>query len=98
MKINIELPVVTQCTIDKCAYNIDNKCHAKAITIGDGASPGCDTLFSGSEHIKAKSIQAGVGACKVDSCVFNNDLECTADGISVGLMNKNVQCLTYTMR
>jgi hypothetical protein len=96
MKMTIDIPVVSACTIEECAYNTDNHCHARAITIGDGDVPHCDTLFCGAEHIHATSIQAGVGACKVGDCSFNNDLECTADNISVGLDGDSVKCLTYT--
>ena len=98
MKIMIELPVVGKCTVAECAYNTDDSCHARAITIGDGAIPHCDTLFCGSGHIQATNIQAGVGACKVNSCSFNEDLECTAERITVGLVEENVECLTYVAR
>lgn len=98
MKITIQLPAVTECTIAECSYNMENKCHAKAITIGDGNIPSCDTLFRGSQTIHTKNIQAGVGACKVSSCSFNDDLECSADSITVGLLKDKVNCLTYTMR
>jgi hypothetical protein len=98
MEINIELPVVGECTIAECAYNTDNRCHARAITIGGGASPNCDTLICGSGHIHATYIQAGVGACKVSSCSFNEDLECTAETISVGPVGENAECLTYMAR
>jgi hypothetical protein len=98
MKITIELPAVGECSVAECAYNTDNRCHARAITIGDGITPNCDTLFCGSGHIHATNVQAGVGACKVGSCGFNNDLECTAGSITVGLVDENVECLTYMMR
>lgn len=98
MNITIEMPVVGECSIAECAYNTGNRCQARAITIGDGLSPNCDTLFCGSGHIHATKIQAGVGACKVDSCSFNDDLECTAEMITVGRVDENVECLTYSMR
>ena len=98
MKITIELPVVGKCTVRECAYNSAARCHARAITIGDGTMPHCDTLFRNSGHIHATNIQAGVGACKVSSCSFNEDLECTADSITVGIVDENVECLTYLIR
>lgn len=45
MKITIDIPLVNECAISDCAYNMDDMCHAKAITIGDGMHPGCDTSF-----------------------------------------------------
>lgn len=98
MKINIEVPAVTQCEVEECSYNVQQKCHAKAITIGDGDSPHCDTLFCGAPAVNGTSIQAGVGACKVSSCSYNEDLECSAESIRVGLLDDSVNCLTYAMR
>lgn len=96
MNINIDMPMVEKCNIEDCSYNADNICHAKAITIGDGESPLCDTLFCGSKTIPVTSLQAGVGACKVSACSFNNDLECSAESISIGLQDDNAGCMTYT--
>ena len=98
MKMTIDIPVVDSCAIAECAYNRDQHCHARAITIGDGQTPACDTLFCGAEPVRAQDIQAGVGACKVSSCSFNDDLECAADRISIGIKGDSVNCLTYTMR
>jgi hypothetical protein len=98
MKMTIDIPAVGECTVSECAYNKESMCHAKAITVGDGDTPHCDTLFCGSEHVRSDDIEAGVGACKVSSCSLNDDLECTADRISVGLKDDSVECLTYTMR
>ena len=97
MKMTIEMPQVNGCTVSECAYNLNDKCHARAITIGDGVHPGCDTAFLRSPaHTHDKKRIAGVGACKVVGCSFNNDLECTADSISVGLVNKQINCMTYS--
>ncbi len=95
MKMTIDMPFVETCTISDCAYNKDDKCHARAITIGDGIHPGCDTSFLGSpSHTRANSL-AGVGACKVSGCSYNNDLECSADSITVSMKNDSIQCMTY---
>ncbi|WP_425338428.1 DUF1540 domain-containing protein [Thiorhodococcus minor] len=76
------MPAVCQCGAAGCAYNVDESCHAKAITIGDGVHPSCDTCLNDSAGQTHRQIHAGVGACKVMSCSFNDDLACTADHIA----------------
>ncbi len=98
MKITIEIPAVTECSITECSYNAGHACHAKAITIGDGVHPGCDTFLFMSTHVREKERHAGVGACKVTTCRFNEDLECSADAISVGRLAAGVSCLNYVPR
>lgn len=98
MMITIDVPIVTECSITDCAYNLEDMCHAKAITIGNSGCPCCDTMISGSQHVNAKDIQAGVGACKSSNCSFNSDMECTADSIIVGMNQGNVSCMTFSMR
>jgi len=97
-QISIEMPEVAQCSINECAYNSDNCCHARAITIGDGIHPGCDTFLGTGAHSKAKQRNAGVGACKVSACQYNDDYECMADQITVGHASNSVCCLTYCRR
>lgn len=64
----LEPPLVSVCEVSDCAYNLGSNCHARAITIGNGAHPGCDTFFSESHHIRKGEQIAGIGACKVASC------------------------------
>lgn len=90
-----DMPEVAECQIRQCAYNVSNGCHARAITIGDGVHPGCDTYFKSSVHASDANMQAGVGACKVANCVHNDDFECQAQNIRVGNRGKTVECLTY---
>ena len=45
-KFSIEMPQVNQCEVTKCAYNVKNMCHARAITVGDGINAMCDTFFN----------------------------------------------------
>jgi hypothetical protein len=97
MRITIEMPIVEQCTVTDCAYNVERTCHARAITVGDGLHPGCDTFFRTSGHTH-QGQRAGVGACKVTGCTFNDDFECMAESISVGRDGDDVHCLTYTAR
>jgi len=95
MKMTIDMPYVDSCTVSDCGYNKDDKCHARAITIGDGVHPGCDTAFLGSSRHTRANNTAGVGACKVTGCAFNNDLECSADSITVSMQDNSVQCMTF---
>ena len=98
MEIMVEMPVVDACSVTDCAYNSDAHCHAKAITIGDGIHPGCDTfLDSGAGHTH-RNATAGVGACKVKGCKHNADFECMATSIEVGMHANSVDCLTYDAR
>ncbi|KUJ82464.1 DUF1540 domain-containing protein [Microbulbifer flavimaris] len=93
MIIATDMPEVAQCAISQCAYNTDNNCHARAITIGHGDIPGCDTYFNNSKHTRSNR-SAGVGACKVSACDHNEDFECCADSINVGEQGGEVRCMT----
>jgi hypothetical protein len=98
-QISIEMPIVSECSIGECAYNANNACHARAITVGDSAvHPGCDTFLNSAPHSRARQITAGVGACKATSCRYNDDYECTTDKISVGHASSSICCLTYQNR
>ena len=97
-QLTIEMPVVAQCLVEECAYNADNRCHARAITVGDGAHARCDTLLTDGHHVKEKKRVAGVGACKVAACRYNEDYECIAEQITVGGISGAVRCLNYRHR
>jgi hypothetical protein len=98
-QISVEMPIVSECSIGECAYNANNACHARAITVGDTAvHPGCDTFLDSTPHSRARQITAGVGACKATSCRYNDDYECTTDKISVGHASSSICCLTYQNR
>ena len=94
-KMLVQMPLVSECEITNCGYNVKKKCHAKAITIGDDMNPGCDTYFNNDYHIRNKDNTAGVGACKVNTCLYNIDYECTAEKIIVGMKGKKTNCLTF---
>ncbi|MEK6624451.1 MAG: DUF1540 domain-containing protein [Bdellovibrionota bacterium] len=94
-KLTIEMPLVSQCVVNSCAYNVNSGCHAKAITIGDASNPNCDTFLSSTTHCKEKMRNAGIGACKVSTCKYNDDLECKAEKVSVGFSGKATYCLTF---
>jgi hypothetical protein len=99
IQIAIEMPVVAECSIGECAYNANNACHARAITVGDSAvHPGCDTFLGAAPRSRASRTTAGVGACKATSCRYNDDYECVTDKISVGHASNSICCLTYQRR
>ena len=97
MKMTLEMPQVRQCAISECAYNTEQVCHAKAITIGDQILPMCDTVLKSSTHVAEKQM-AGVGSCKVSGCSHNEDFECQAQSISVDRSAADILCMTYENR
>lgn len=95
-KMTIEMPEVSMCGVEECAYNEGKKCCAHAITIGDLQNPRCDTFFNSKSQIHmACSMSAGVGACKVSSCAHNTALECTAAKIQVDHGRDPADCKTF---
>ncbi|MDT8385168.1 MAG: DUF1540 domain-containing protein [Gammaproteobacteria bacterium] len=98
MKMTIDMPVVKACSISECGYNRANKCHARAITIGGGTHPGCDTSYLGAPVRTTGNNTAGVGACKITGCTFNDDLECNSSNITVSMKNDSIQCMTFQVR
>lgn len=98
MKLTIVMPDVRACSVTECAYNGEGDCHARAITVGDGIHPACDTFCPSDTHVGAPSHPAGVGACKVSACVHNRDLECEAEAIQVDHHNAHADCITFEQR
>ncbi len=94
----MEMSIVTICEVDDCAYNMDSHCHTKAITIGDGTNPKCDTFCRSARKGGEAETIAGVGACKVSVCAYNANLECLAPGITVGYSEQEPDCMTFEMR
>ena len=97
-KICIEMPVVSACSATECAYNHDQACHARAITIGNGVHAGCDTFCQSTQHAKTGAGAAGIGACKMTGCSFNEGLECMAQSIQIGRVQNQVNCMTFSAR
>jgi len=97
-KQTIEMPLIEQCAATQCSYNISGACNARAITVGDGNHPQCDTFVAVSNHALKSPNRAGVGACKVASCRHNDDLECTAELIQIGRHAGHADCLTFASR
>ena len=98
MKFTIEMPDVSACSVLSCAYNVESSCRAKAITVGDGVHPGCDTFTRSRRHAPGDMPVAGVGACKVKGCRYNDDYECQASAIRVGRRLNVVECMTFAAR
>lgn len=92
----MDMPKVSKCDVQECAYNANSKCHALAITVGDGTHPRCDTFTTASSHGGDKAAVGKVGACKVELCEFNKSLECTARSIQVAHhMGTCADCQTF---
>lgn len=99
MRICIEMPTVDECDAIGCAYNVDRACHARAITIGHGVHPGCDTYVATGQHVPEDDREAaGVGACKVEVCRYNQNLECEAPSIRVEVRGDQGECGTFEKR
>ena len=98
MKQLVEMPGVNKCEAKECAYNLNQKCHARGITVGDAQQRHlCDTMWQDKGHTR-RAESAGVGACRQTSCKHNDDLECQADGINVKVVGTQAQCGTFTVR
>ena len=98
MRITIDMPSVEECDAIGCAYNVDRACHARAITVGHGVHPGCDTYVSLGSHVHDDEGAAGVGACKVAVCRHNDNLECNASSIRVVVHGDAGECGTFEKR
>ena len=99
MKFTIEMPDVSACGVGHCGYNVEGACHARAITVGDGLHPGCDTFTESVRHPPSDTPVAGVGACKVAVCKYNRELECEAHSIEVDVEEGGevAACMTFEL-
>ncbi len=95
--MTMKMPMISQCSMEDCAYNNDRKCHALAITVG-GSAPLCDTFLKSPQKGGDTDSVAGVGACKVSSCVYNSSLECSSENIQVGNHGDHAECDTFQER
>ncbi|MCP9999315.1 DUF1540 domain-containing protein [Streptomyces werraensis] len=94
----MQLPVISECEAEGCAYNHDHTCHAAAITVRDLDGPVCDTFMGADLEGGEPSTTGRVGACKMADCRHNSGLECHAPAISVGYEHEQVDCLTYARK
>lgn len=93
----MQMPKITNCNANECAYNKDNMCHAIGITIG-GPEPACDTFWNNNKKGGAMDMMGGVGACKVENCAFNQAFECSAKGIAVRTHTTHADCATFKQK
>lgn len=98
MKLFVLMPDVRECVVADCAYNNELRCHARALTIGDGAHAACDTYHPDPALRCNARAQAGVGACKVVGCEWNEDLACRARSVRVAYHQGHADCVTYSPR
>lgn len=91
----INMADVGGCDASACAYNAEKGCYARAVTIGDGVFPACDTFLGQSAHIGRGEQVAGVGACKIAGCKFNANFECQADAIVIATAGAPPACQTF---
>ena len=92
----LDLPQVTQCSVDGCSYNHDG-CHAAAVTIGGERSHASCATFIPLDHKGGLArVESHVGACQREECVHNESLECSAPSIHVGGAT-GAECLTYAV-
>lgn len=89
---------IQQCDAEECVYNIGNRCHALAITVGGEGDHMCDTFCCGRTKGGSPSAVGMIGACKSTQCKFNEDFECCADMVQVGHWGKEIDCLSYQSR
>jgi hypothetical protein len=68
---------VERCEVSRCAYNLDNQCHAIAITVGgDAAHPRCDTfkvascMFNKRLECNSPDIMVGYNRDEIDCLTF----------------------------
>ena len=94
-KLTLEMPIVGNCAISDCSYNVTGACGAHAVTIGDLNNPRCDTFFAAARHVPKPQASAGVGACKVSECRNNHEFECTADIVRIGRVKNEATCTTF---
>lgn len=106
-----KVPMVTLCDVLECGFNVDKKCRAAAIQVGDEPTalqerlgtqlqdPQCDTFTRRPGALfGAEDFHGQVGACKVDSCTHNAQLTCRADAIVVGMHASHADCQTFKLR
>lgn len=94
----IDTSDVARCTVPECVYNRHAHCYARAITIGNGGHPQCDTFHTANDHVGKQPQTAGVGACKSYTCRYNDGFECGAERVYVGYAEDfhYIGCLTYS--
>ena len=106
-----KVPLVTMCDVQDCGFNLNKKCHAAAIQVGDEPTalkerpgtqlqdPQCDTFTRRpGAHFGAEDFKGQVGSCKVETCTYNEVHRCNAEGITVGNHSSHADCKTFKPR
>lgn len=86
-------PVVT-CTVTECSYNMEQKCCAPNIEVGD-QHPQCDTFTTSAGVQAMQQDMSQVGTCHVMQCSFNSSEQCEAPGITVTHHTNHADCSSY---
>lgn len=92
----MEMAKINECNMNDCSYNMENKCHTMAITVGEEDCASCDTYAHKSMKGGEMSMIAGVGACKVEACSHNQALECTMQNVQIGAHNSHADCMSFS--
>ncbi|WP_373309918.1 DUF1540 domain-containing protein [Cellulomonas chitinilytica] len=93
----MELPTVSECSVEGCSYNDHSHCHAAAVTIGGvaGGDAQCATFIPLGVKGGLDKVITHVGACQRQDCTHNSHLECTAASVRVGAGHDIADCLTF---
>lgn len=91
------MPQVKNCTVGECYYNLDEICHANAITIGSDHQM-CDTFIADVDRHGMPADIGRVGACHQSDCKFNAELSCGAGSINVDYHQDHGDCVTFEAR
>jgi Domain of Unknown Function (DUF1540) len=98
MSTLLEMPRISECSVDGCSYNHDG-CHAFAVTIADkGEGAACATFIPLSVKGGLDMVIAQVGACQRTACQHNEALECSAPAVRIGPGADKADCLTFNSR
>lgn len=95
--MELNLPLVENCSAKECSFNEESVCHAAAVTIGNSNNANCDTFVNLEIKGGIEGGQAMVGACKENDCKWNENLECTSkDGVQIEISGNVASCMTFS--
>lgn len=93
LRVVRDVPRVDACAAMACGYNVDNRCHATAITVGGETTPLCLTFLPGGEHYVEDPGRAAVGACELTRCHYNDRKSCRAASVQMACTQRVPGCL-----
>lgn len=94
----MNMPKVLTCMASECCYNVQNVCHALAISVGDAALPRCNSYCQGACKGGDSGAIAGVGGCRLAHCLHNRNLLCHAPAINLARSGKEITCQLFRLR